>query len=231
MPFGPGGLLAIRKLKELPRNQLKVSLDLEAFPSAAEAERAGRLLAFSIMWLAASKKITIGFAKWTGSSPFAIRDRTRSDGATVEAEGRGYLPLKASELSSEVARAYQKGATPDESLITSMPLLPTGCLDEPSALNSFLTKCWLRKPIEGSARSLDPRREIVVHERSVETKYVRAREHEAARTRRRRQFLVARERSSVQLIVSSPVETIPASKAAPVEAEKATPRNPGYHLC
>jgi hypothetical protein len=129
VPFGGGGLLCIKKLKELPRNATQASIDLEAFASASEAERAGRLLAFSLMWLAASKQITIGFAKWTGTSPFAVRDRTRSDGLTAEAEGRGFFRMSPTELSDEVARAFGKNAALPDSLITSMQFYASARLE------------------------------------------------------------------------------------------------------
>src|SRR4051812_11389371 len=60
VPFGKDQILIIKKLKELANNVRTISLDVEAFSTACEAERAGTLMAFSLMWLAASKRITIG---------------------------------------------------------------------------------------------------------------------------------------------------------------------------
>lgn len=129
VPFGDAGVLCIRRLKELPKNITQASIDLEAFSSASDAERAGQLLAFSLMWLAASKRITIGFAKWTGASPFAVRDRTRGDGITVEAEGRGFFRMSPTELSEEVGRAYTKKPVLPDSLITSMQFYASAHLE------------------------------------------------------------------------------------------------------
>ena len=135
--FGTADVLVIKKIRELPFHMTLVSLDVEAFCSAANAERAGQLLAFSLMWLAVSKRVTVGFAKWTGGWPFAVRDRTRSDGFTSRGEGRGYVRLDPADLSAEVARAYEKRLVQSEALLTSMQFYASARL-EASEVSRFI---------------------------------------------------------------------------------------------
>jgi Apea-like HEPN len=124
LPFGGDFLLRIQKEHTSPDEQANfikhISVDLEAFPSAGEAERAGRLLTLSLLWIAASKRVTVGFGKWTGQYPFAIRDRTRSDGITCHARGRVFYPLEPAEVSSIAEEAFRTGRDVAPSVLTSL---------------------------------------------------------------------------------------------------------------
>jgi len=126
MRFRFAGDYTIRVVKELanPREQAnalkRLSVHLEAFPSASEAERAGKLLAVSLLWLAASKRVTLAFEKWTGDFPFAIRDRTQSPGLTVRAEGRVSFNIRPDELQAIAEEAFRTGLDVTPALMASM---------------------------------------------------------------------------------------------------------------
>ena len=86
----------------------------------------------AVLWVAASKRVTIAFEKWTGDYPFAVRDRTRSDGVsgraegravfTVKprAEGRAVFTVKPEEFSTVAGEAYRLGKDVGPHVLTSM---------------------------------------------------------------------------------------------------------------
>ena len=92
LPFSQDAVLRIAKEARNPREEAlsltRVTVDLEAFSTAADAEQAGKLLVLSLLWMSASEKVTIAFRTRTGAFPFAVRDRTRGGGISAEAEGR-----------------------------------------------------------------------------------------------------------------------------------------------
>jgi hypothetical protein len=63
LPFAGDYTIRIVKEQTNPREQAnfieRISVHLEAFSSACEAERAGKLLVLSLLWVSASKRITI----------------------------------------------------------------------------------------------------------------------------------------------------------------------------
>ena len=124
LPFAETSTIRIVKEQANPREQAifikRVTVDLEAFSSAGEAERAGKLLVVSILWVAASKRVTIAFEKWTGDYPFAVRDRTLSAGISVRAEGRVYSTVKSEEFSSIAGGAFKLGKDFGPHVLTSM---------------------------------------------------------------------------------------------------------------
>lgn len=124
LAFTDAHTIRIMKERRSPREEAlfitPVLVDLEAFTSAVEAERAGKLLTLSLLWLAASKKATMRFTKWTGDYPFAIRDRTQSSGMSVRAEGRVHWNLKPQEFVAIASMAYNKGKDVHRSVLTSM---------------------------------------------------------------------------------------------------------------
>lgn len=98
----------------------RIALYLDAFSSACEAERAGRLLTASLLWFAAFKRVTIGFRKRTGDYLFAIRDRTQSAGLSVEAEGRAFYKVTPDELASVAEGAFTAGVDASPAVLLSM---------------------------------------------------------------------------------------------------------------
>lgn len=127
--FGAEAVLVIKKIRDLPHHQMEVQLDVEAFSSASDAERAGQLLTFSLMWLAPSKRVTIDFARRTGPWPFAVRNRTLSEGTQVWGGGYAFHKLEPTALASEVARAYGLGFAPTDALLTSMQFFASSGLE------------------------------------------------------------------------------------------------------
>jgi hypothetical protein len=123
-PFANDCTIRLVKEHALPREQAnylqRVSVHLEGFSTACEAERAGKLLVLSLLWVAASKRVTIAFEKWTGEFPFAVRDRTQSAGASSRAEGRVHFDIKPEEFSTLARKAYEFGRDVEPSLLTSM---------------------------------------------------------------------------------------------------------------
>jgi len=98
----------------------RMAVLLEAFPSACEAERAGKLLILSILWVAASKRVTVEFEKRTGAYPFAVLDRTRSEGPSMRGSGRTFHVMKPEEFSSIAGEAFELGKEAGPQIITSM---------------------------------------------------------------------------------------------------------------
>lgn len=124
LPFaGPYTLRVIRERtppREEARDQTRIAVHLDAFSSASEAERAGRLLTTSILWFAAFKRVTIGFRKRTGDYLFAIRDRTRSPGITAEGEGRAFYKVTPAEIASVAEQAFKAEVDASQSVLISM---------------------------------------------------------------------------------------------------------------
>lgn len=89
----------------------RITVLLEAFPSISEAERAGKLLAVSLLWVATSKRVTIDFEKWADDLPFAIRNRNESAGASMRADGRVHFNLKPEDFCLTAEKTY--GLQPD----------------------------------------------------------------------------------------------------------------------
>lgn len=98
----------------------RIAVGLDAFTSAGEAERAGNLLALSLLWAAAAKRISIEFRKRTGPFPFAIRNRTIGLGLSVEAEGRAFTNVTMQELAGLAEEAYQLDRQVPPTFLTSM---------------------------------------------------------------------------------------------------------------
>jgi hypothetical protein len=124
LPFTDDYTIRIVKEHANPREQAaslkRVTVDLEAFPSACEAERAGKLLTASVLWVAASKRVTIAFERRTGDFPFAVRDRTQSTGSSLRAEGRVHFNIMPEEFSSAAGGAYKLGIDVAPHVLTSM---------------------------------------------------------------------------------------------------------------
>ncbi|PLS80216.1 MAG: hypothetical protein CYG59_09170 [Chloroflexi bacterium] len=124
LPFADEYTMRIVKEHSNPREQAiflkRVAIHLEAFPSASEAERAGKLLILSLLWVAASKRVTIAFGRWTGAFPFAIRDRTQSAGMSMHGELRTHFNVKPEEFSSVASEAYGLGKDVEPNVLTSM---------------------------------------------------------------------------------------------------------------
>ena len=111
-------------------NHLKrISVRLEAFSSACEAEHAGKMLALSLLWVAASKRITLTFERWTGKFPFTIRDRTQATGIEVHGEGRGFQEVEPKELHCIAEEAYKLNLDVPTVLLTSMEFFAAARLE------------------------------------------------------------------------------------------------------
>lgn len=124
LPFAQTSTIRIAKELANPREQAvfikRITIDLEAFSSACEAERAGKILVVSILWVAASKRVTIAFEKWTGDYPFAVRDRTRPPGFSIRAEGRAHSTVRPDEFSRIAGGAFELGRDFGPHVLTSM---------------------------------------------------------------------------------------------------------------
>lgn len=133
LPFaGPYTLRVIRvrtPVGEEARDQTRITVHLDAFPSASEAERAGRLLTTSLLWFAAFKRVTIGFRKRTGDYLFAIRDRTQSSGDTVEGKGRVFYKVTPEELASVAEQAFRSEVDVSQSVLVSMEFFAAARLE------------------------------------------------------------------------------------------------------
>jgi len=116
----------IRIVKERPNNReqanflKRISVYLEAFSTACEAEQACKMLALSLLWVAASMRVTLTFDRWTGNYPFSIRDRTRAAGLEGRAEGHGSREVRPEELHSIAEEAYKLNIDVSPQLLTSM---------------------------------------------------------------------------------------------------------------
>lgn len=124
LPFAEASTVRIAKEVANPREQAvfikRITVDLEAFSSACEAERAGKILVVSILWVASSKRVTMAFEKWTGDYPFAVLDRTRSSDISVRAEGRVHSTVKPAEFSTIAGEAFKLGKDFGPHVLTSM---------------------------------------------------------------------------------------------------------------
>lgn len=122
--FADDSTVRIVKEKASPREKAnfvkRITVHLEAFSTACEAERAGKLFVLSLLWVAASKRVTIAFEKWTGDFPFAVRDRTRPSGFSCRGEGRVFYTVRPDELTSIAADAYRLGKDVAPNVLTSM---------------------------------------------------------------------------------------------------------------
>lgn len=107
----------------------RVSIHLEAFSSACEAEQAGKMLALSLLWVAASKRFTLAFERWTGKYPFGVRDRTKPDGLGTRGEGHAYREVKPEEFHSIAEEAYKLNINVPSSLLTSMEFYASARLE------------------------------------------------------------------------------------------------------
>lgn len=98
--------------KEETNGLQRVSVHLEAFPTDSEAEQAGELLVLSILWVAASRGVTIAFEKWTGKFPFSIRNRTQSIGVvginSFRGDASSHQPISLKDFSSIAEEAYKQ---------------------------------------------------------------------------------------------------------------------------
>lgn len=125
LPFADNYTLKVVKEPTNDREQTnflkRVSVHLEAFPTDCEAKRAGKMLALSILWVAASKRVTIAFEKWTDDFPFTIRNRTQSIGALCRAaEGRVHTNISLEDFSSIAEKAYNQGSDLPPQVLTSV---------------------------------------------------------------------------------------------------------------
>jgi hypothetical protein len=105
---------------EVAASLKRVTVHLEAFQTACAAERAGKLFALSLLWMVASNCVTVGLRKWMGELPFAVRDRTRSDGISVHGEGRAYFTLKPGEIAAVAGQVYAQAREVQPHMLTSM---------------------------------------------------------------------------------------------------------------
>lgn len=115
--------------REEARDQTRIAVHLDAFSSASEAERAGRLLTTSLLWFASFKRVTIGFRKRTGDYLFAIRDRTQSPGITMEGEGRAFYKVAPDELASVAEQAFKAEIDVSQSVLISMEFFAAARLE------------------------------------------------------------------------------------------------------
>jgi hypothetical protein len=115
--------------REEASDQTRIAVHLDAFASASEAERAGRLLTTSFLWFAAFKRVTIGFRKRTGDYLFAIRDRTQSSGITMEGEGRAFYKVAPDELASVAEQAFKAEIDVSQSVLISMEFFAAARLE------------------------------------------------------------------------------------------------------
>jgi hypothetical protein len=133
LPFaGSYTLRIIRERTPVPeetRDQTRIAVHLDAFASASEAERAGRLLTTSFLWFAAFKRVTIGFRKRTGDYLFAIRDRTQSAGITGEGKGRFFYKVAPDELASVAEQAFKAEIDVSQSVLISMEFFAAARLE------------------------------------------------------------------------------------------------------
>jgi hypothetical protein len=124
LPFAAECTIRIVKEHTSPRedaNSVKrVTAHLEAFPSASAAERAGTIFAASILWVAASNRVSIAFEGRTGDFPFSIRDRNRSEGVSARGELRGYYTMTPSEPASIAEAAYRHVKDVPPHVLTSL---------------------------------------------------------------------------------------------------------------
>jgi hypothetical protein len=102
---------------------------LEAFTTASEAERAGKMFVSSLLWIAASKKITIGFDEWTGNFPFAIRNRTISAGMTCHGTLRVFQKIDPEEFVSIAGTAFDRQNDLPPNILTSMQFFASARLE------------------------------------------------------------------------------------------------------
>lgn len=115
--------------REEANRQRRLGIHLDAFSSAAEAERAGKLLTLSVLWFAAYKAVTIGFRRRTGDYPFAVRDRTVPPGITMQAEGYASYQLAPEELAAIAEQAFIAGVDPPQNLLISMEFFAAARLE------------------------------------------------------------------------------------------------------
>lgn len=124
LPFAEGCTIRIVKEHTFPREDAngikRVTAHLEAFPSASAAERAGTIFAASILWVAASKGVSIAFEGRTGDFPFSVRDRNRSEGMSARGEARGYFTMTPTELASIAEAAYRHVKDVPPHVLTSL---------------------------------------------------------------------------------------------------------------
>ena len=111
-------------------DQKRVTVHLDAFPSASEAEHAGKLLTLAFLWFAAFKGVTVGFRKRTGDYLFAVRDRTVSPGMTMEGRGRTFVRVKPEELVAVAELAYAAGIDPPQELLISLEFFAGAYLEQ-----------------------------------------------------------------------------------------------------
>jgi hypothetical protein len=133
IPFADACALQLTKERGSPREEAnfhtRAVIDLDAFPSACEAERAGRLLTASLLWVAAFKRVTIGFRKRTGDYPFAVRNRTLSSGFSMEGEGRALYKVTPEEIAAIAQQAYSAGSDISQAVLISMEFFAAARLE------------------------------------------------------------------------------------------------------
>lgn len=87
----------LTKLHTTPKEkELRIKrymLNLDAFKTASEAEKVGVSFAWSILWVAVSKRVSIAVEKWSGASPFTVHDRSLTSGLEARSEGYVYYPI------------------------------------------------------------------------------------------------------------------------------------------
>jgi len=124
LPFAKNYTLKISKRHTPPHEQVnaikRITVQLEAFPTASDAERAGKQLVLSILWFAASRRITIAFDRWTGGFPFSVRDRTQATGLTAHAELTVFSKVKLEELIATAEQAFMPGRDIAPNILISM---------------------------------------------------------------------------------------------------------------
>lgn len=133
VPFGGNCSVKFKKKHLSPRDQANyltpVDIDLHAFSSASEADRAGKLFAFSLLWFAASSAVTISFRRRTGDYPFAVRDRTRGSLLSANATAFAFRRITPEALCSIAGQAFDIGRDVSPSLFTSMEFFAASRLE------------------------------------------------------------------------------------------------------
>jgi hypothetical protein len=149
LSLNTGAFLTIAPGRQAPwEGGRKFVATLEGFATAASAERAGRRLALSLLWMAVKLDWPLRL-EYATHEPASVFERNRSEGDRMEAYGEIFFAPDY--ILGQVHEAYSKLGNPDQKLLLSMEIF-CGARLESGQRAIFLTLVSALEPLAQPAQ-------------------------------------------------------------------------------
>jgi hypothetical protein len=144
IPLSTGAFVSLAPSRSAPWDGgRRYAMKLEGFATASAAEAAARRLVQAVLWMAVSSDVPLRL-DYQSYDPFAIFERSRSDGVRVEAYGEAYF--QPDRIFGEIKEAYSGMREPNPTLLLSMEIF-AGARMEASDRARFLAIVSALEPL------------------------------------------------------------------------------------